>query len=50
MTQASIYLRFVDCSILALFIAFVIGIGFALQRHMKTSADFFLAAHFSRNK
>ena len=43
-------MRYVDYSILALFIAFVIGIGFALQCHMKTPADFFIAAHFSRNK
>ncbi|MCX6958966.1 MAG: hypothetical protein NTW91_01470 [Verrucomicrobia bacterium] len=43
-------MTYIDYSILPLFIAFVIGIGFALQRHMKTSADFFLAAHLSRNK
>lgn len=33
----------VDYSILGLYVLFVIGIGFALKRHVKTSADFFLS-------
>jgi SSS family solute:Na+ symporter len=41
MTQ--VHLTFIDFSILGLYVAFVIGIGFALKRHMKTSADFFLS-------
>jgi len=41
MTQ--VHLTFIDFSILGLYIAFVIGIGFALKRQMKTSADFFLS-------
>jgi SSS family solute:Na+ symporter len=43
MTQAHIHLGFIDYSILALYIVFVIGIGFALKRQMKTSSDFFLS-------
>ena len=43
MNQDSIHLSLVDYSILGLYIAFVIGIGFALKRQMKTSADFFLS-------
>lgn len=42
MTQL-VHLSPVDYSILFLYIAFVIGIGFALKRYMKTSADFFLS-------
>jgi len=41
--SSSIHLSLIDYSILGLYIAFVIGIGFALKRHMKTSADFFLS-------
>jgi SSS family solute:Na+ symporter len=41
MTQ--VHLTFIDFTILGLYIAFVIGIGFALKRQMKTSADFFLS-------
>jgi SSS family solute:Na+ symporter len=43
MNHASVHLSIVDYSILALYIVFVIGIGFALKRQMKTSADFFLS-------
>ena len=43
MNPSSIQLSFIDYSILGLYIAFVVGIGFALKRHMKTSADFFLS-------
>ncbi len=42
MTQL-VHLSPVDYSILVLYVAFVIGIGFALKRQMKTSADFFLS-------
>lgn len=41
MPPNSLHLGFIDYSILALYCAFVIGIGFALKRYMKTSADFF---------
>ena len=43
MNTASVHLGVVDYSILALYVVFVIGIGFALKRQMKTSADFFLS-------
>lgn len=43
MHHSAINLTFIDYSILGLYIAFVIGIGFALKRYMKTSADFFLS-------
>jgi len=33
----------VDYAILLTYLAFVVGIGFALKRHMKTSTDFFLS-------
>jgi SSS family solute:Na+ symporter len=42
MTQL-VHLSPVDYSILVLYVIFVIGIGFALKRQMKTSADFFLS-------
>jgi SSS family solute:Na+ symporter len=38
-----IHLAWVDYSILLAYTVFVIGIGFALRRYMKTSADFFLS-------
>lgn len=43
MDQSLIHLSPVDYSILVLYVIFVIGIGFALKRQMKTSADFFLS-------
>ena len=43
MNTASVHLGAIDYSILALYVVFVIGIGFALKRQMKTSADFFLS-------
>lgn len=43
MKHTLVHLSLIDYSILFLYIAFVIGIGFALKRYMKTSADFFLS-------
>ena len=43
MHQSAVNLTFIDYSILGLYIAFVIRIGFALKRYMKTSADFFFS-------
>jgi len=43
MPSQSIHLGVIDYSILVLYVAFVIGIGFALKQQMKTSADFFLS-------
>jgi len=40
---AVIQLAPIDLSILILYCLFVIGIGFALKRYMKTSADFFMS-------
>src|SRR5690242_17489809 len=39
----SIHLGFVDYLILAIYFSFVLGIGWALKRYMKTSSDFFLS-------
>src|SRR5438552_7545275 len=39
----SIHLGFVDYLILAIYFVFVLGIGWALKRYMKTSTDFFLS-------
>src|SRR6187402_701235 len=36
-------LHFIDYTIMLIYVAFVVGIGFALRRFMKTSADFFLS-------
>jgi SSS family solute:Na+ symporter len=36
-------LHFIDYAIMLIYVGFVIGIGFALKRYMKTSADFFLS-------
>jgi solute:Na+ symporter, SSS family len=36
----TIQLGFLDYAILLIYVAFVIGIGFALRRHLKTSSDF----------
>jgi SSS family solute:Na+ symporter len=36
-------LGFVDYAILAIYVIFVLGIGFALKRSMKNSADFFMS-------
>src|SRR5437588_12987323 len=36
-------LTFVDWVIMILYFVFVLGIGFALKRYMKTSSDFFLS-------
>ncbi|MEI8234668.1 MAG: sodium:solute symporter family protein [Verrucomicrobiota bacterium] len=39
----NIHLSAVDYSVLVLYCLFVVGIGFALKRYMKTSADFFMS-------
>ncbi len=36
----SVQLQFIDYSILGIYVVFVIGIGFALKRYMKSSSDF----------
>src|SRR5438876_2958851 len=39
----SIHLGVIDYVILAIYFAFVLGIGWALRRYVKTSSDFFLS-------
>jgi len=39
----SIHLEWIDYGILAIYFVFVLGIGWALKRYQKTSADFFLS-------
>src|SRR2546426_9261053 len=39
----SIHLGFIDYLILCVYFLFVLGIGWALKRYMKTSSDFFLS-------
>ena len=36
-------LQLIDYAIMLIYVGFVVGIGFALKRYMKTSADFFLS-------
>ena len=36
-------LTLIDWLIMAIYFIFVLGIGFALKRYMKTSSDFFLS-------
>ena len=36
-------LNFIDWSILAIYLAFVIGIGFALKKYNNSAEDFFLS-------
>src|SRR5215472_15488104 len=36
----SVQLGFLDYTILAIYVAFVVGIGFALRRYLKSSSDF----------
>ena len=36
-------LQLIDYAILLIYVGFVVGIGFALKRYMRTSADFFLS-------
>jgi len=43
MNHTAINLTFIDYAILTLYFVFVLGIGFALKRTMKGSADFFLS-------
>src|SRR6201995_7653 len=38
-----IHLGFIDGAILVIYFAFVLGIGFVLKRHMRSSTDFFLS-------
>ncbi len=38
-----IHLGFIDSLILAIYFSFVLGIGWALKKYMKTSSDFFLS-------
>src|SRR6187402_344267 len=38
-----IHLGLIDGAILSIYFAFVLGIGFVLKRHMRTSTDFFLS-------
>src|SRR5213596_311445 len=38
-----IHLSLFDAAILVVYFAFVLGIGFVLKRHMRTSSDFFLS-------
>ncbi len=40
---ANIKLNFIDYSILGIYLAFVIGIGFALKKYMNSAEDFFLS-------
>ena len=40
-----IHLAWVDYTILIAYVAFVVGIGWALARYMKTSSDFLTSAH-----
>jgi SSS family solute:Na+ symporter len=37
------HLYFIDYAIMLIYVGFVVGIGFALTRYMRTSADFFLS-------
>src|SRR6476620_10114781 len=39
-----IRLSLIDIAILIIYFGFVLGIGFVLKRHMRTSTDFFLSA------
>jgi solute:Na+ symporter, SSS family len=38
-----VQLHLIDYSIMLIYVGFVVGIGFALKRYMKTSSDFFLS-------
>src|SRR5512138_3604816 len=40
LTMQLVQLGFLDYAILAIYVAFVVGIGFALRRHLKSSSDF----------
>jgi SSS family solute:Na+ symporter len=37
------HLHFIDYAIMLIYVGFVVGIGFALSRYMRTGADFFLS-------
>ena len=41
--MGNVHLHFIDYTILAVYFIFVLGIGWALKRYMKTSEDFFLS-------
>lgn len=43
--MTSMQLQLIDYAILLIYFVFVLGIGFALKRYMKTSTDFFLSGH-----
>ena len=43
MTETMTHLTWIDYSIMAIYLAFVLGIGFALKRYTKSSNDFFLS-------
>jgi solute:Na+ symporter, SSS family len=43
--MTGMHLGFIDYAILIIYFTFVLGIGFALKRYMKTSTDFFLSGH-----
>ena len=42
-------LTFIDWTIMLIYFVFVLGIGFALKRYMKTSTDFFLVVPSGRS-
>src|SRR6266571_6258862 len=42
-TIRSMKLTFIDWTIMVIYFVFVLGVGFALKRYMKTSTDFFLS-------
>ncbi len=41
--ETSVTLSFIDYSIIAIYFVFVLGIGWALKRYMRSSTDFFLS-------
>src|SRR5207302_3170532 len=47
-TKVTVNLSIIDWLIMLVYFAFVLGIGFALKRYMRTSNDFFLACRSIR--
>ena len=45
MAHAQIQLGVIDYAIMAVYVLFVLGIGWVLKRSMKTSADFLTSGH-----
>ena len=43
-----IHLGLIDLAILVIYFGFVLGIGYMLKRHMRTSTDFFLSGRFAQ--